>query len=74
MRNDAKLQDPSSPYAACRWLRSVTERVVYHYHLVFSSATREKLKALLGAMRAYAATQKISGGQLIVEVDALWLT
>lgn len=36
-------------------------RVGDHYHFVFKSA-RQKLKALLGVMLAYAATQKVACG------------
>jgi primosomal protein N' (replication factor Y) len=45
----------------------------YRYHLVLKSVSREKLNALLRAMLAYAAQQKIPRTQVIVDVDALWL-
>jgi primosomal protein N' (replication factor Y) (superfamily II helicase) len=45
----------------------------YRYHFVLKSASREKLNALLRAMLAYAAQQKIPRTQVIVDVDALWL-
>jgi primosomal protein N' (replication factor Y) len=45
----------------------------YRYHFVLKSPSREKLNALLRAMLAYAAQQKIPRTQLIVDVDAVWL-
>ena len=45
----------------------------YRYHFVLKSASREKLNALLRAMLAYAAHQKIPRTQVIVDVDAVWL-
>jgi primosomal protein N' (replication factor Y) len=45
----------------------------YRYHFVLKSASREKLNALLRAMLAYAAEQKIPRTQVIVDVDAVWL-
>jgi primosomal protein N' (replication factor Y) len=45
----------------------------YRYHFVVKSASREKLNALLRAMLAFAAQQKIPRTQLIVDVDAVWL-
>ena len=45
----------------------------YRYHFVLKSPSREKLNATLRAMLAYAASQKISRTQIIVDVDALWL-
>ncbi|HLK32552.1 MAG TPA: primosomal protein N' [Terriglobales bacterium] len=45
----------------------------YRYHFVLKSASREKLNALLRAMLAYAAEQKIPRSSLIVDVDAVWL-
>ena len=45
----------------------------YRYHFVLKSPSREKLNALLRALLAYAATQKIPRSQLIVDVDAVWL-
>ena len=45
----------------------------YRYHFVVKSASREKLNALLRAMLAYAAQQKIPRTQVIVDVDAVWL-
>ena len=45
----------------------------YRYHFVVKSASREKLNALLRAMLAYAAQQKIPRTQVIVDVDAIWL-
>jgi len=45
----------------------------YRYHFVLKSASREKLNALLRAMLAQAAQQKIPRTQLIVDVDAIWL-
>jgi primosomal protein N' (replication factor Y) (superfamily II helicase) len=45
----------------------------YRYHFVLKSASREKLNALLRAMLAYAAQQKIPRTQVIVDVDAVWL-
>lgn len=45
----------------------------YRYHFVLKSESREKLNALLRAMLAHAAQQKIPRTQVIVDVDALWL-
>jgi primosomal protein N' (replication factor Y) len=45
----------------------------YRYHLVLKSESREKLNALLRAMLAYCAQEKIPRTQVIVDVDALWL-
>ena len=45
----------------------------YRYHFLLKSASREKLNALLRAMLAYAAEQKIPRSNLIVDVDAVWL-
>jgi len=45
----------------------------YRYHFVLKSESREKLNALLRAMLAYAAQQKLPRTQVIVDVDALWL-
>jgi primosomal protein N' (replication factor Y) len=45
----------------------------YRYHFVVKSQSRQKLHALLRAMLAYAASQKIPRTQVIVDVDALWL-
>jgi primosomal protein N' (replication factor Y) (superfamily II helicase) len=45
----------------------------YRYHFVLKSASREKLNALLRAMLAYAAQEKIPRTQVIVDVDAIWL-
>ncbi|MBZ5721108.1 MAG: primosomal protein N' [Acidobacteriia bacterium] len=45
----------------------------YRYHFVLKSASREKLNALLRAMLAHAAQQKIPRTQVIVDVDAVWL-
>jgi len=45
----------------------------YRHHFVVKSASREKLNALLRAMLAFAAQQKIPRTQLIVDVDAVWL-
>ena len=45
----------------------------YRYHFVLKSPSREKLNALLRAMLAYAAQQKIPRTQVIVDVDAIWL-
>jgi primosomal protein N' (replication factor Y) len=45
----------------------------YRYHFVLKSDSREKLNALLRAMLAYAAHQKIPRTQVIVDVDAVWL-
>jgi primosomal protein N' (replication factor Y) len=45
----------------------------YRYHFVVKSASREKLNALLRAMLAYAAQQKVPRTQVIVDVDAIWL-
>jgi primosomal protein N' (replication factor Y) len=45
----------------------------YRYHFLLKSASREKLNALLRAMLAYASQQKIPRGNLIVDVDAVWL-
>ena len=45
----------------------------YRYHFVVKSGSREKLNALLRAMLAYAAQQKIPRTQVIVDVDAIWL-
>ncbi len=45
----------------------------YRYHFLLKSASREKLNALLRAMLAYAGEQKIPRGNLIVDVDAVWL-
>ena len=45
----------------------------FRYHFVLKSDSRERLNALLRAMLAYAAQQKIPRTQLIVDVDALWL-
>ncbi len=45
----------------------------YRYHFILKSPSREKLNALLRAMLAYAAEQKIPRTQVIVDVDALWL-
>ena len=45
----------------------------YRYHFLLKSPSREKLNALLRAMLAYAGEQKIPRGNLIVDVDAVWL-
>jgi primosomal protein N' (replication factor Y) (superfamily II helicase) len=45
----------------------------YRYHFVVKSASREKLNALLRAMLAHAALQKIPRNHVIVDVDAVWL-
>jgi primosomal protein N' (replication factor Y) len=45
----------------------------YRYHFILKSPSREKLNALLRAMLAYAASEKIPRTQVIVDVDALWL-
>ena len=45
----------------------------YRYHFVVKSASREKLNALLRALLAHAAQEKIPRTQLIVDVDAIWL-
>ena len=45
----------------------------YRYHFVLKSPSREKLNALLRAMLAYAAQQKIPRTHLIADVDAIWL-
>jgi len=45
----------------------------YRYHFVVKSASRGKLNALLRAILAYAAQQKIPRTQIIVDVDAIWL-
>ena len=45
----------------------------YRYHFLLKSASREKLNALLRAMLAYVAEQKIPRSNLIVDVDAVWL-
>jgi primosomal protein N' (replication factor Y) len=45
----------------------------YRYHFVLKSPSREKLNALLRAMLAYAAAERIPRTQVIVDVDALWL-
>lgn len=45
----------------------------YRYHFLLKSASREKLNALLRAMLAYAGEQRIPRGNLIVDVDAVWL-
>jgi primosomal protein N' (replication factor Y) len=45
----------------------------HRYHFVLKSASREKLNALLRAMLAYAAEQKIPRSNLIVDVDAVWM-
>jgi primosomal protein N' (replication factor Y) (superfamily II helicase) len=45
----------------------------YRYHFVVKSASREKLNAMLRAMLAHAAQQKIPRSQVIVDVDAVWL-
>jgi primosomal protein N' (replication factor Y) (superfamily II helicase) len=45
----------------------------YRYHFLLKSGSREKLNALLRSMLAYAGEQKIPRGNLIVDVDAVWL-
>lgn len=45
----------------------------YRYHFVLKSESREKMNALLRAMLAHAAQEKIPRTQLIVDVDAVWL-
>jgi primosomal protein N' (replication factor Y) (superfamily II helicase) len=45
----------------------------YRYHFLLKSTSREKLNALLRSMLAYAGEQKIPRGNLIVDVDAVWL-
>jgi primosomal protein N' (replication factor Y) len=45
----------------------------YRYHFVVKSASREKLNTLLRSMLVYAIQQKIPRGQVIVDVDAVWL-
>jgi primosomal protein N' (replication factor Y) len=45
----------------------------YRYHFLLKSASREKLNGLLRTMLVYAAEQKISRSNLIVDVDAVWL-
>jgi len=45
----------------------------YRYHIILKSPSREKLNATLRAMLTYAAQQKISRTQVIVDVDAVWL-
>jgi primosomal protein N' (replication factor Y) len=45
----------------------------YRYHFVLKSGSREKLNALLRAMLAHAAAEKIPRTQVIVDVDAVWL-
>jgi len=45
----------------------------YRYHFLLKTESREKLNALLRAMLAHAAQQKIPRTQLIIDVDALWL-
>jgi primosomal protein N' (replication factor Y) (superfamily II helicase) len=45
----------------------------YRYHFILKSPSREKLNALLRAMLAHAAAEKIPRTQVIVDVDALWL-
>ncbi len=45
----------------------------YRYHFLLKSASREKLNALLRAMLAHGAEQKVPRSHLIVDVDAVWL-
>jgi primosomal protein N' (replication factor Y) len=45
----------------------------YRYHFVLKSPSRQKLNALLRAMLAQAAQEKIPRTNVIVDVDALWL-
>ena len=45
----------------------------YRYHFVLKSPSRQKLNALLRAMLAFAAQQRIPRTHVIVDVDALWL-
>jgi primosomal protein N' (replication factor Y) (superfamily II helicase) len=45
----------------------------YRYHFIVKAASREKLGATLRAMLAFAAEQKISRSNVIVDVDALSL-
>ena len=45
----------------------------YRYHFILKSPSREKMNALLRAMLAEAAAQKIPRTQVIVDVDAVWL-
>jgi primosomal protein N' (replication factor Y) len=45
----------------------------YRYHFVLKSQSRQKLNALLRAMLAQAAQEKIPRTNVIVDVDALWL-
>lgn len=45
----------------------------YRYHFILKSPSREKMNALLRAMRAEAAARKIPRTQVIVDVDAVWL-
>lgn len=45
----------------------------YRYHFILRSPSRQKLNALLRAMLAQAATEKIPRTNVTVDVDALWL-
>lgn len=45
----------------------------YRYHFVLKSQSRQKLNALLRAMLAQAAQEKIPRTSVIVDVDAIWL-
>jgi primosomal protein N' (replication factor Y) (superfamily II helicase) len=45
----------------------------YRYHFILKSPSRERLNAVLRALLAHAAQQRIPRTQLIVDVDALWL-
>jgi primosomal protein N' (replication factor Y) len=45
----------------------------YRYHFILKSTSREKLNALLRAMLAEAARERIPRTNVIVDVDALWL-
>ena len=45
----------------------------YRYHFILKSPSRQKLNAVLRAMLAHAAKEKIPRTNVIVDVDALWL-
>jgi len=45
----------------------------YRYHFILKSPSRQKLNALLRAMLAEAARERIPRTNVIVDVDALWL-
>jgi primosomal protein N' (replication factor Y) len=67
-----------TPHSGTRVLGPAAAPIVrlkrdYRYHILLKSASRQKLNALLRALLAYAAGQKVPRTNVIVDVDPLWL-